>query len=188
MLFRSIERRQAILSRASTATRTQLDRLNALTANLANPSLKASARQKALDESEALQDALFRQLPVLAPRLIEVGAVAQRLPPDGALLEFQRFSPHQPGRREEQSWDKPRYLALVLDPSGRVQATDLGEAEPLDRAIAVALDRTRRQEPGSDQAWALVAERLFLPLRTSLAGRRHLLIAPDGQQIGRAHV
>jgi CHAT domain-containing protein len=69
----------------------------------------------------------------------------------------------------------------VLQANGKVWAADLGEAQPLDGAIATALDRTRFQAPGADQAWALVADKVFAPLRSQLEGLGHVLISPDGQ-------
>jgi CHAT domain-containing protein len=86
------------------------------------------------------------------------------------------------GKLSAQSdWGKPRYLALVLDHRGSTRAVDLGDAVWLEQAIASALDRTRFQQPGAVDAWALVAEKLFSPLRAALEGKRQLLVSPDGQ-------
>ncbi|MFN7631178.1 MAG: CHAT domain-containing protein, partial [Cyanobacteriota bacterium] len=179
--LQDIERRQGLLARATGAPRQLVDRLTALTAELANPSLPVDKRQQALEESERLQRELFQQLPALQPRLVEIAQVARWLPPDGALVEFQRFSPYDPRQPSGKEWAAPRYLAMVLQASGKVAAVDLGEADPLEQAIANALDHTRRQEPQADRAWALVAETVFTPLQSQLAGLGHVLISPDGQ-------
>lgn len=176
-----IERRQAMISRSSDATQALVNRLSILNAQISNPTIMPKARQNALAEAERLQEDLFRQLPALQSRLVEVAEVARQVPPDGVLVEFQRFAPYNAAKPEKDAWGKPRYLALLLDQSGTPQAVDLGVADAVDRAIATALDRTRFQQPDADRAWALVAETLFLPLRGSLEGKRQLLLSPDGQ-------
>ncbi|MFM9100454.1 MAG: hypothetical protein ACKOPS_03565, partial [Cyanobium sp.] len=179
--LQDIERRQALISRSSGATQTLVNRLTILNGQISNPTLTAQARQNALAQSEKLQEELNRQLPALLPRLVEIADVARQLPADGVLVEFQRFSPYNAAKPEKEAWGKPRYLALVLDRRGSPRAVDLGEADALEQAIASALDRTRFQQPGAEEAWALVAEKLFSPLRAALEGKRQLLVSPDGQ-------
>ena len=179
--LQDIERRQGLLARATGAPRQLVDRLMALTAELANPSLPLDRRQRALMNSEELERELFRQLPALRPRLVEIAEVAKWLPVDGVLVEFQRYLPYDPRKAPGQEWGSPRYVALVLDARAKARAIDLGEAEPLERAIASALDHTRLQDPQAEGAWALVADKVFTPLRSSLQGMGHVLISPDGQ-------
>lgn len=179
--LQDIERRQAMISRSSGATQALVNRLSILNSQISNPTITAKARQNALAEAERLQEDLYRQLPALQSRLVEIAEVARQLPPDGVLVEFQRFAPYNAAKPEKDAWGKPRYLALLLDQRGTLRAVDLGEADAVDRAIATALDRTRFQQPGADRAWALVAETLFFPLRGSLEGKRQLLLSPDGQ-------
>jgi len=179
--LQDIERRQALISRSSGATQTLVNRLTILNGQISNPTLTAQAHQSALAQSEKLQEELHRQQPALQPRLVEIADVARQLPADGVLVEFQRFSPYNAAKPEKEAWGKPRYLALVLDRRGSPRAVDLGEADALEQAIAFALDRTRFQQPGAEDAWALVAEKLFSPLRGALEGKRQLLVSPDGQ-------
>jgi CHAT domain-containing protein len=179
--LQDIERRQGIISRSSGATQALVNRLSILNGQISNPTNTAKARQNALAETERLQEDLYRQLPALPSRLVEISEVARQLPPDAVLVEFQRFSPYNAAKPEKDAWGKPRYLALLLDQRGTPRAVDLGEAEAVDRAIATALDRTRFQQPDADRSWALVAETLFFPLRSALAGKRQLLLSPDGQ-------
>jgi CHAT domain-containing protein len=107
--------------------------------------------------------------------------VAQQLPADGLLLEFQRYAPYDPRQPEGQQWGGPRYLALLLAPSGQMQSVDLGPAAALEQRIATALQRTRDQEPEAVASWGQVADAVFGPLQSALAGRRRLLISPDGE-------
>jgi CHAT domain-containing protein/tetratricopeptide (TPR) repeat protein len=179
--LQDIERRQALISRSTSATKAMVARLSVLNAQLSNPSITSQARANALVESERLQEEIPRQLPAIQPRLVEISEVAHQLPADGVLIEFQRFSPYSAAKPGKEVWGHPRYLALLLDPRGTIKTVDLGEADALDQAIATALDRTRFQQPGADRTWALVAEKVFSPLQGALEGKRQLLLSPDGQ-------
>jgi CHAT domain-containing protein len=179
--LQDVERRQAIIARSSPANQALVTRLSILNAQISNPTLAPQGRQHSIRESERLQEQLHSQLPALKPRLVEISQVARQLPADGALVEFQRFSPYNPAKPEKEAWGKPRYLALVLDRGGVARAMDLGDAAALDQAIASALDRTRLQLPEADRAWVLVAEKVFSPLAVILAGKRQLLLSPDGE-------
>jgi CHAT domain-containing protein len=179
--LQDIERRQGIAARASGPARGVLDRLQVLTTQLATPSLPIDKRQQAKTETEQLQRELVRLLPEFQPRLVEPSAVALRLPADGLLVEFQRFAPYDPRQPEAQQWGSPRYLALLLAPSGQMQTVDLGPAEALEKRIAAALQRTRDQVPEAAASWGQVADAVFGPLQSALAGRRRLLISPDGE-------
>ncbi len=180
-LLQDIERRQAIISHSKAVSQALVARLSILNAQISNPTLSDQDRQNVLAESERLQEDLYHQLPVLQPRLVEIAEVAQLLPTDAVLVEFQRFSPYFAAKPEKEAWGKPRYLALLLDRHGIPQAIDLGDADALDQTIAAALDRTRFLQPDADRAWALVAETLFSPLRGALEGKRQLLLSPDSQ-------
>ena len=179
--LQDIERRQSIVSRSSEPTQRLVNRLSILNSQLSTSTLSAQGRQNALAESERLQEELHRQLPALQPRLVEIAEVARRLPADGVLVEFQRFSPYNAAKPDKEAWGKPRYLALLLERRGTPRAVDLGDADALDQAIATALDRTRFQQPNADRAWAFVAEKVFSPLRGAWQGKRQLLVSPDGQ-------
>jgi CHAT domain-containing protein len=179
-LLLDIERRQAISARATGAAHVTLRRLTNLTILLSNPMVSDSDLRRAFVESQRVQKELWRILPELQPRLVEPSAVAKQLPADGMLIEFQRYAPFDPLQPEATQWGSPRYLAMVLGPSGLMQTVDLGSAEQLEQRITTALERTRDRVPEAAASWGQVADYVFLPLQSSLAGRRRLLISPDG--------
>jgi CHAT domain-containing protein len=179
--LQDIERRQGIAARATGPAREVLDRLKVVTARLSDPTLPSAQRQQAETESEQLHQELVRLLPTLRPRLVEPDAVAQRLPADALLVEFQRYTPYDPRQPEAKRVGSPRYLAVVLAPGGQIQAVDLGPAEALEQPIATALQHTREQQPEATASWGRVADAVFGPLQGALAGRRRLLLAPDGE-------
>ncbi|MFN9546921.1 MAG: CHAT domain-containing tetratricopeptide repeat protein [Cyanobacteriota bacterium] len=179
--LQDIERRQGIAARASGPAKDVLVRLQALTAQMANPLLPSDRRMQAETDSEKLQRELVRLLPEFETRLVEPTEVAKRLPADGVLVEFQRFSPYDSSKPEGKEWGDLRYLAMLLDSSGQVRAVDLGLAENIELNIAVALQHTRAGEPKARESWLRVENALFGPIKNIIAGSRRLLIAPDGE-------
>lgn len=125
-------------------------------------------------------------------------AVATALPSDAILIEYVRFLIFDfKAKRNQPSWLGARYLAFVLK-AGMPEAlalVDLGDAEPIDRAIADFrrqvqqegcnsrdLEKTKTRErrskiPSGDLLRSLV----FDPLRPFLGDTRRLFCAPDGE-------
>jgi len=128
--------------------------------------------------------------------------VAHALPEGAVLVEFVRFDvfdfkaiPTQGG----QEWKPAHYLAFILHASepDQVRMIDLGEADAIDERIA-AFRRTitgeaesRHTSPikaggtGADQiavrsSGENLRRAIFDPLHMALAGRTHLIFAPDG--------
>jgi CHAT domain-containing protein len=168
------------LTRAPGAAPQMILRHEVLRIQQANSLLSIEKRHQSEDESKQLQRNLVRLLPELKPRLVEPNAVSQRLPADGLLIEFQRYAPYDPRHSVLKKWGSPRYLALLLAPRGQMKAVDLGPAEALERHITTALEHSRSRVPEASASWSQVAEAVFGPLRSSLAGRRLVLVSPDG--------
>ncbi|MFM7641305.1 MAG: CHAT domain-containing tetratricopeptide repeat protein, partial [Cyanobium sp.] len=191
-LQQDIARRQALLARATGAPSQLVDRLMVLKAELANPSLPVDRYQQALQESDRLQGELFRQQPALQPRLVQPEQVAQRLPADGVLVEFQRYQSLNASANafdpSAKAFDPPRYLALVLTPKGAIHAVPLGEASELEPLIQKALAKVAEVPERSDvsaeqaqQALAEVRRRLLDPLLPYGGAAKRWIISPDGE-------
>ena len=153
---------------------------------------------------EQMESDLAKQIPELnleqKLRLADTKAVALQLSESGALLEFVRFNVFDFKAvlaKGEPQWKPARYLAFVV-PAGKPEAVkmvDLGEAEPIDRAITEfrasilagnesardlgvlgsAVRPTRDATTGAGLRTALLD-----PLRDALADCTQLVIAPDG--------
>ncbi len=180
-LLQDIERRQALLARAPGPQQALSQQIADLTGRLANVGLPAAQRQALQDQRQQLEQQLYRQLPALQPRLVEPAAVARALPSDGVLIEFQRFQPYDGRASEAQRWGEPRYLALVLQPTGAITATDLGPASAIDPPIREALAVSEKGERPADPLWQQVTAKVLNPLLPQLAGRRRWFLSPDGE-------
>jgi CHAT domain-containing protein/Tfp pilus assembly protein PilF len=108
---------------------------------------------------------------------VTLSAIRAALPVGSALVEFAVFTP----RDMQTGKDRPlRYLAYVLPAQGQPKWVDLGEAEPIDRAIEewrAALDNRR---PDVKHLGRRVDLKVMRPVRALLGEIRRLLIAPDG--------
>jgi CHAT domain-containing protein/Tfp pilus assembly protein PilF len=111
---------------------------------------------------------------------VTLSAVQAALPAGAALIEFTLFTPRnlQGGKSRP-----PRYLAYLLPAQGPPQWVDLGEAEPIDRAIEEWRKALRRR-PDVKELGRELDEKVMRPVRAllqpSLGETRRLLIAPDG--------
>ena len=161
-----------------------------------DPELVAS-KQKEFDRLEAQ---LAAQVPEIQLQLGEVDrrAVALELPESSTLVEFVRFRLFDFKALEGKEWQQARYIAFIL-PAGEsdeVKLIDLGEAEHIDKLIRAFRAAASGQEdmlnmwdeegeesstlPEASRVRLDLGKALFQPLRETLAGARHLFLAPDG--------
>jgi tetratricopeptide (TPR) repeat protein len=125
---------------------------------------------------------------------VEPGAVRKVLPADAVLIEIARFNIFNfQAKGTEKKWHPARYAAWVIPPvdRGEVHVIDLGEAKPIDAAVAAArkalqpeLELLRsRGEPDAEQQVQeplQVLSRLVLqPLLPHICQAKRWLISPD---------
>ncbi|MGD2113615.1 MAG: CHAT domain-containing protein [Acidobacteriota bacterium] len=174
-------------------------------------------RMEELDALEAREEELETELARSLPgaklerglRGVDRDRLAARLPPGSLLIDLFRFQPFDETATptaDDGAWEKARYLAFLL-PAGApegLRMIDLGEAEPIDTAVAAlrrTLDpwgrrdpkphRAPRHQPASPSDSRLIEEparelarRSVVPMLSVIPhdaprGRR-LLLCPDG--------
>ncbi|MFN9694919.1 MAG: hypothetical protein ACK550_14170, partial [Synechococcaceae cyanobacterium] len=114
-----------------------------MTAQLASTTLMPQLQAPLLAGKEQLEQEFYRQLPQIQPRLVEARQIAALLPAGGVLVEFQRYRSSDASTNQ---YGPPRYLALLLRPDGTIRAIGLGEAAPIDAAVAEAVAATASVE------------------------------------------
>ena len=180
-LLQDIEQRQALLARGSGPQLQLKEQIVGLTGRLAAVNLTIPQRQELQQQKAQLEQQLYRLLPALQPRVVEVDQVAKALPTDGVLVEFQRYQPFDGKQPPDQRWGSARYLALILKPSGAVTAVQLGEAKPIEEAITNALSATSQSLGDAPASLAAISRLVLDPLKPHLAGSRQWFLSPDGE-------
>jgi CHAT domain-containing protein/tetratricopeptide (TPR) repeat protein len=181
-LLQDIQRSQSLLARSG-PQRPLFEQLTDVTTQLASTTLTPEQQAPLLVRKEQLEQELYRQLPQVQPRLVEAAQVAALLPAGGALVEFQRYRSHDASQNWDTRFGPPRYLALLLRHDGTIRAIGLGEAAPIDAAVAaaVATSAAANQQAGASQKLAEVSRLVLAPLQRELAGVRELFVSPDGE-------
>jgi CHAT domain-containing protein len=180
-LLQEIEQRQALVASLPGPQQSLAEELRALTRQLASSSISPEKRQSLRQRQEELEKQLYRQLPQLRPRIVQVEQVAAALPSTGALVEFQQYQPFDGKKPRKDRWGEARYLALVLRPTGAITAVDLGPAAPIDSLIHQALTATREGLSDAEQLWGQVGQKVMDPLAPAMAGVQILFVSPDGE-------
>jgi CHAT domain-containing protein len=128
------------LARELRGARERLARLTVVP--LPDPKAHAERLQKLTEEKEEAEQKLARRLSVAAPAgkqdAVTPDGLLRALPPDAAFVDLLRYrsidqDPKVPGRKGE-TWTH-RYVAFVLRKGQPVQRVELGEAEPIERAL-----------------------------------------------------
>ena len=180
-LLEEIEKRQAQLSTLPGKQQKVVEELKALTHQLSSLTLKPEQRQSLRVRKEKLEKQLYRLLPQLKPRVVEVQQVANALPADSVLIEFQKFWPFTGVSNSFKEWGQARYLAMVLKPDASITVVDLGEASGIDQAITTAVSATRRGLGDTQKHLAKVTQLLIEPLNSATAGSKTWFVSPDGE-------
>lgn len=178
-LIAEIERRQSVLA---TVNGSQIkEKLGDVIQQLALSTNSSEERTRLNIELERLEENMFRVIPELRPRVVEVEQVASALPANSALLEFQRYQQFDKRKPQAQQWGSARYLALVLKPGGSIAAVDLGPAAPLEKLIHQALRASEENAEDASTLWAEVSRSILNPLATTIRGAKVLFLSPDGE-------
>ena len=185
-LLAEIERRQALLKGSSPETRQLAEQVAGIDRQLSSMALAQAQREPLRQQRQQLEAQLYRLLPALKIDPVTNAQVAGALKaaaPQGLLLEFQKYGPWRKGAKGQGEWGPPRYLALLLRPDGTIRAIQLGEAAPIDAAVAaaVAVSADPKRQAQAPQTLAAVSRLVLAPLQRELAGVRELFVSPDGE-------
>jgi len=185
----------ALRRRASPENQAFFDRLAEARARLAAFALRGSDAAKPdtyRAQLKLLEEEIERREAELSARSDEFRAQAQpvtlavvqaALPADSVLVEFAVYTPQDPWNDKNNL--PPHYVAYLLAAQGQPRGVDLGEAAPIDRAIAAwrqALNAPLRTDV--KRLARGVDEKVMRPVlaltQPGVGEPRRLLIAPDG--------
>ncbi|MGA9377805.1 MAG: CHAT domain-containing tetratricopeptide repeat protein [Phormidium sp.] len=134
--------------------------------------LKTQAEKQEADLARRSSE--FRK--VSQPATIE--AIQKLIPQNAALVELAFYYPFD---AKTSKWGTPRYVAYILNPDGKIQWVDLGEAEPINQTVTQFRQALQSQSPSIQKIARTLDEKLMQPIRQRLGNTRTLLISPDSQ-------
>lgn len=139
-------------------------------------------QQELLQSSAALREKIQTKTPA---QITE--AVQKALPEGGALVElvaFREFTFKPTAQKPATGSGPVHYVAMVVRPTGKPRAFDLGPSGPIDGAVSELLagltDAKAEWEPAAKKLDQLVLEPLRGP-DSNLKGTSRLYLSPDGQ-------
>jgi CHAT domain-containing protein/tetratricopeptide (TPR) repeat protein len=174
-----IERTQSVISRASGATRSLVQQVAQLNKQISDVQLDSEQRATLRRERNNVEYQLYRNQPDLQINQVTIEGVASTLPPDGILIEFQRYESWLGDVENKEVWGAPHYIALILNPSGAAGAVPLGEATIIEDSIANALRASAEGHDDAHELLGIVADLLIKPLSSKLDGSHQLFLSLD---------
>lgn len=183
----------ALRARLPAADKKLLDELDAARARLAKVAVQGAqgnpdfAKQVAAlsDQIQKLEVTLARKNAELAValRTVELADVQKQVPRGARLVELVNYQPGDPTAAfsATPTLAPRRYAAYILGERGEPTLVDLGEATPIDDAVAKL--RAALADPDNDRVAELgkaLHDLTFGKLTRALGSATHVLIAPDG--------
>lgn len=180
-LLQDIERQQTLRAEASNSQKDMIHKIAELTKNINRIDTLRLDREKQRDNRADLEIQLYRDLPQLKTQYVKIPELANSLPKDAVLVEFQKYKYYQARDATGIRWSPSNYLAMALGSNGKIDVVQLGEAKRIDDAIHHALNATARNDSDSSQLWRNVSRLLLDPLKSLLTGHKQWFISPDGE-------
>nr|WP_075487646.1 CHAT domain-containing protein [Prochlorococcus marinus] len=136
-------------------------------------------------KKENLESKLYKSLPKLESKIYSIEEIANEIPKNGVLIEYQKYRPfifeNPEDALNEKNWEEPRYQALLLFPNGEVETIDLGNSSKIEKYINNALISSEEYLPDAQIMWNKVATLIIEPLEKFINDKEILYISPDAE-------
>ena len=180
-LLTEIEKRQALISLFSDEQMKATNELKEVMQQVGSISIAPDQRKALIDRQEAIEKQLYRLLPELKPRIVEVDDISRALSSDSVLIEFQRHRHFYANQSVDKRWGDAHYLALVLKSNGTIEAVDLGPADLIDENISKAVEGIENQSNDSAALMEKISKIIIDPLLPVTRNTKTWFISPDGE-------
>lgn len=132
-LLAEIEKRQMQLINNSQSLSPLIARVRNIVDRLSDLTLDQKEREVLIQEQEKIEGKIYGKLPQLKPRIITVDQISKTLSTNSVLIEYQKFYPYN---SDERKYQDPRYMAILLSSSNKIDVLDLGDAKIIDTLIS----------------------------------------------------
>ena len=159
------------------------------------PAVRDARRQELQAELSKIEGMLATRVSLVAQsvreRSLSLVEVSRSVPPQSALVDFIQYRRYDFSTKPSQGKEQRSAVYLTFPLTGgstnvAVERVDLGEAAPIDAALAIVTKRfsaVPAQYRAADVAPALqrLSDLVYAPLAKYLTNVSHLILCPDGQ-------
>ena len=140
-LLAEIEKRQTQLINNSQSLGPLIVRAKTIVNRLSDLTLEQKDREDLMQEQEKVEGKIYGMLPQLKPRIITIDQISKALSANSVLIEYQKYYPYDIDKRKYQ---EPRYMAIMLSSSNKIDVLDLGDAKIIDTLISQSVSAINR--------------------------------------------
>ena len=178
-LLEEIEKRQSLKTKFLDSEIILIDRLRHITEKLSSKNINKKQIKILRKERDNIEKEIYRLIPKLQPRIVQIEQVANNLPENSILIEYQRYLPSRNDFNKNPI--KERYLAFILYPDRTYKVVDLVAADLLDNKIKNALISSEQSYSDSQELWNEVSKEIIKPLKKYIDNSSTLFISPDSE-------
>ena len=167
--MQDIERKQNKISREGKDYKKLIDEIKNITRRLSLLNEGSSEWEEKFRKKKELEKILFQKLPEIKPEIYSVKEVAETMPNNSLLVEFQSYYNLSGKEKFKNPKNKLKkgYLALILKPNGDTKTIDLGDGFEIDEKIDDALLNINEFPDRSELIWEKISELIFSPSSTN---------------------
>ena len=185
-LLEEIEKKQITLASLKGSKKVLMQKIKDLTNQLSSTNeidIKSLETMKL--EKEELERELYKSLPQLKSQIYTLSDISKEIPKDAVLIEFQKYRPFvfdDPDQSmDEETWEDPKYQALILFPNNKVESIDLGKASEIDQLISKGLISSEQSLIDAQDLWYELGLKIIKPLEKYIKNKKTLFISPDSE-------
>ena len=180
-LTQEIEHQRHIISASSAAHPGNISRLHFLKRQLSSVTSSGEQRKVIREEIYKLESALYQNLDIVKTPEIKPLEVAKIMPPDAALIEFQRYTSLVSFDVGMKASGVQSYMAIIVKSNGSLQSVPLGSAAAIDAAVQRGLAATAQNQLDAKAIWEQLTDLVLRPLLPHLSGSLQWFLSPDGE-------
>ena len=178
-LLEEIEKKQSQLFNNSNKVKGIVNKLKKITEELSFKDLNIEIKNDLVDQKEKLEKKIYRLIPKLKPRHVEIKEVADSLERDSILIEYQKYTTSHNKRGDIEFEDN--YLVFLLFPNGEFKVIDLGPAKIIDEKIKKGLLASEKGWIDAQEIWDDLGYLVLNPIIKYIDKIQTIYISPDAE-------
>ena len=175
-----IEKSTTTLINSNDDNKVFVDQLKNLNNQISNFNLNKELRIKLNKKRQQLERTLFKQIPLIKPKIITSNNLQEVLPDKAVLIEYQKYIKYDITRDDDNISNEERYLAFLITKNNEVKKFDLGSAVYIDEKIKNALTSTSQGLKDADKHWSEVRNIIIDPILSKINNTEEIFLSPDG--------